>query len=419
MEGGSLFGQVAMAPPDPVFGVQSQYKADPSAQKVDLSVGAYRTDEGRPLVLACVREAERRMLADASLNKEYLPMEGLAEFRDAAAELLFGADAPARPTRVVTVQSVSGTGGVRLAAEFLAAFLPPLAAAADGSRPRRTAYVTNPTWGNHNQIFGYAGFQVCALRYWDAAARGLAFAALLEDLAACPPGSVVVLHSCAHNPTGVDPTHAQWERILDVIAAHALVPVFDTAYQGFATGDLDADAFVVRAAYARGLEFVATQSFAKNMGLYAERVGAMHVALRDGANAAAVLSQLKRLVRGMYSNPPVHGARIAAMILRTPDLHAMWLEELRGMSGRIAEMRRALHAELVRLGAPAGAWDHVLTQIGMFSFTGLSVEACDSLVRDHHIYLLNNGRISVPGLTSATVPYVANAIHVVTTPQNK
>jgi aspartate aminotransferase len=405
----TLIRNVPTAPDDPILGVTLAYNADPVEDKLNLGVGAYRTEEGKPFVLSVVRKVENLLAQDTKLNKEYLPIDGLAAFNDLSARLLFGNDSPALAQhKVATVQAISGTGALRLGAEFIRRFLP-------AGTP---VYISNPTWGNHPAIFKDAGVtDVRQYRYFKDDTRSLDLEGMLADLKGAPQGSVILLHTCAHNPTGVDPTLEEWEKILDVLQERGHLGFFDTAYQGFATGDLDRDAAPPRMAVARGLEIFASQSYSKNFGLYGERVGALNVVCKDKATADAVRSQLKVIVRPMYSNPPVHGARLVATILGDRQLYEEWVSDLRVMSSRIQRMRQELFDALKANGTP-GRWDHILNQIGMFSYTGLNRAQCEVLIKKHHIYMLTNGRISMAGLSSRTVPKLANAIHDVVTNVN-
>jgi len=276
----------------------------------------------------------------------------------------------------------------------------------------RVVYLPNPTWGNHRGIFGGdlpGGHEVRQYRYFDPKTRGLDYQGLLEDLSSAPRGAVVLLHACAHNPTGVDPTPRQWRGILDMVQEKGLLPFFDSAYQGFASGDLEADAAALRMFVDAGCELLLAQSYAKNMGLYGERVGALSVVCNSPAAAKSVESQLKGTIRPMYSSPPGHGAAIAAMVLSDPQLMVEWKEELAGMANRIKEMRGALFQALNQVGAP-GSWQHILDQIGMFSYTGLTQRQCQHLTRQWHVYLTMDGRISMAGLSRSKVNYLAEAM---------
>ncbi|KAA8521796.1 hypothetical protein F0562_012469 [Nyssa sinensis] len=396
----SVFGHVVRAPEDAILGVTVAYNKDPSPVKLNLGVGAYRTEEGKPLVLTVLQFA----LICSSRVKEYLPIVGLADFNKLSAKLIFGADSPAiRENRVTTVQCLSGTGSLRVGAEFLAKHY-----------HQRTIYIPQPTWGNHVKIFTLAGLSVKTYSYYDPATRGLNFQGLLEDLGSAPSGAIVLLHACAHNPTGVDPTLQQWEQIRQLMRSKGLLPFFDSAYQGFASGSLDADAQSVRMFVADGGECLAAQSYAKNMGLYGERVGALSIVCKTADVAGRVESQLKLVIRPMYSNPPIHGASIVATILKDRNMFNEWTIELKAMADRIISMRQQLFDALCARGTP-GDWSHIVKQIGMFTFTGLNSQQVTFMTKEYHIYLTSDGRISMAGLSSKTVPHLADAIHAAVT----
>ncbi|OVA20333.1 Aspartate/other aminotransferase [Macleaya cordata] len=403
--GDSVFANVVRAPEDPILGVTVAYNKDPSPIKLNLGVGAYRTEEGKPLVLNVVRKAEQLLVNDRSRVKEYLPITGLADFNKLSAKLIFGAESPAiQENRVATVQCLSGTGSLRVGAEFLGRHY-----------HQRTIYIPQPTWGNHIKVFALGGLSVKYYRYYDPATRGLHFQGLLEDLSAAPSGAIVLLHACAHNPTGVDPTLEQWEQIRKLMRSKALLPFFDSAYQGFASGSLDGDAQPVRMFVADGGECFAAQSYAKNMGLYGERVGALSIVCKTSDVASRVESQLKLVIRPMYSNPPIHGASIVATILKDRELYNEWTIELKAMADRIISMRQQLFDALrTRAGTP-GDWSHIIKQIGMFTFTGLNTEQVAFMTKEYHIYMTSDGRISMAGLSSRTVPHLADAIHAAVT----
>ncbi|PXF48400.1 Aspartate aminotransferase 1 [Gracilariopsis chorda] len=396
----SLFSAVPAAPPDPILSITAAFRADPSPKKVNLGVGAYRTDDGLPYVLPIVRQYERHFANDHSLNHEYLPQDGLTHFTVHSARLMFGKhSAPLNDNRVVTVQALSGTGALRIGFAFIATFL-----------GQRLVYVPNPTWSNHRNVVPHAGLPPTrTYRYFDAATCAVDIDGLLADLKAAVPGSIVIFHGCAHNPTGADPSREQWKQILQVVKEAALVPFFDNAYQGFASGDLDTDAWSTRLFADSGIEMFVAQSYAKNMGMYGERVGALNVVLSSSSSVDIVRGQLKRLIRATYSSPPLHGARIAAAIMSDEHAFRSWQTELRTMSERIRNMRTRLRDCLVANGAP-GNWDHIVKQIGMFSFTGLNAEQVRFIRSKYHVYMTLNGRISMAGLTEATVQYVADAI---------
>jgi len=380
-----------------VFGLVAQCKADPSPNKVDLVVGAYRDDNHQPYVLNVVKKAEQMVLGKT--NKEYLPIDGLPEFRSAAAKLILGEDSPAiKQGRVATFQSLSGTGALSLGAVFIKTFF-----------PDAIVYISNPTWAIHQQIFQSVGLQVRTYYYYDATTKSIGFDKYIEDLKLAPSGSVILFHACAHNPTGIDPTPSQWESLADVVKEKKHIPFFDSAYQGFATGSLERDAFAVRLFVQRGFELLIAQSFAKNLGLYGERIGLFSIVSSTPDPIPNITSQVKVMIRRSYSNPPMHGAHIVSTILNDPALFKEWQGELDVMSSRIKQMRQALYDYLVDNKTP-GNWTHILTQIGMFSFSGLNETQVEVLQSKHHIYLTKNGRISIPGLTTKNVKYVADAI---------
>ncbi|KAB1204672.1 Aspartate aminotransferase, chloroplastic [Morella rubra] len=359
----SRFEGVTMAPPDPILGVSEAFKADSHESKLNLGVGAYRTEELRPYVLNVVKKAENLMV-ERGENKEYLPIEGLAAFNKATAELLFGADNPViKQQRVATVQGLSGTGSLRLAAALIERYFP-------GAK----VVISSPTWGacfHHLNLYVKLsqGVPWSEYRYYNPKTVGLDFEGMIADIKAAPEGSFVLLHGCAHNPTGIDPTPDQWEKIADVIQEKNHTPFFDVAYQGFASGSLDEDAASVRLFAARGMEVLVAQSYSKNLGLYAERIGAINVVCSSADAAARVKSQLKRLARPMYSNPPIHGAKIVANVVGDPALFNEWKAEMEMMAGRIKNVRQKLYGSLSAKDKSGKDWSFILKQIGMFSFT--------------------------------------------------
>ncbi|KAI4337475.1 hypothetical protein L6164_015888 [Bauhinia variegata] len=404
VHGDSVFAHLVRAPEDPILGVTVAYNKDQSPVKLNLGVGAYRTEEGKPLVLNVVRRVEQQLLNDKARNKEYLPIVGLADFNKLSAKLILGADSPAiQENRVTTVQCLSGTGSLRVGGEFLAKHY-----------HQRIVYLPQPTWGNHPKVFTLAGLSVKTYRYYAPATRGLDFEGLLEDIGSAPSGSIILLHACAHNPTGVDPSPDQWEQIRQLIRSKALLPFFDSAYQGFASGSLDADAQPVRLFAADGGEMLVAQSYAKNMGLYGERVGALSIVCKSADVAIRVESQVKLVIRPMYSNPPIHGASIVAAILKDGDLYNEWTVELKAMADRIISMRQQFFDALQARGTP-GDWSHIIKQIGMFTFTGLNPEQVAFMTQEYHIYMTSDGRISMAGLSAKTVPHLADAIHAAVT----
>ncbi|KAL6012074.1 Aspartate aminotransferase, cytoplasmic [Asimina triloba] len=395
----SRFESVTLAPPDPILGVSEAFKADTNDLKLNLGVGAYRTEELQPYVLNVVKKAEKQMLEKAE-NKEYLPIEGLAAFNKVTAELLFGAENPViQQGRVATVQGLSGTGSLRLAAAFIQRYF------SDAK-----VLISSPTWGNHKNIFNDARVPWSEYRYYDPKTVGLDFEGMIADIKAAPDGSFLLLHGCAHNPTGIDPTPEQWEKIADVVQEKNLIPFFDVAYQGFASGSLDADASSIRSFVARGLELLVAQSYSKNLGLYAERIGAINVVCSSTDAAARVKSQLKRLARPMYSNPPVHGARIVATVVGDPTLFNEWKAEMELMAGRIMNVRQKLYDSLSEKDKSGKDWSFILKQIGMFSYTGLNKVQSENMTNKWHVYMTKDGRISLAGLSLAKCEYLADAI---------
>jgi len=339
---------------------------------------------------------------EEKINHEYLPVLGHGGYSEAAVKLILGSESSAVKNGLsFGIQCLSGTGALRVGAEFLQQQL-----------KCSVVLVSDPTWGNHNLIFKLAAFkEIKKYRYWGKESRALDFAGMMEDLKAAPERAVVILHGCAHNPTGIDPTKDQWKQIADVVEEKKLIPFFDCAYQGFASGDLDADAWAVRYfVEERKMEIFCSQSFSKNFGLYNERAGNLTVVVKDASVVANTKSQLTLVVRGMYSNPPAHGARVVEMVLNNDALFAEWKDNIKTMSGRIIAMRKGLRDKLEALGTP-GTWNHITDQIGMFSFTGLNPEMCEFLVNEKHIYLLKSGRISMCGVTPGNLDYVASSIN--------
>lgn len=391
-----------MGPPDAILGVTEAFKRDSNPKKLNLGAGAYRDDNGKPYVLPSVREAEKKIVS-MELDKEYLGITGLPTFTNAAADLAFLPQSDVRKDlRNVTVQTISGTGSLRIGASFLSKFM-----------ESKVIWLPTPSWGNHKPIFNHAGVETKNYRYYNPDTCGFDAAGAMDDLNKLPEGSVVLFHACAHNPTGVDPSFENWKEMSDICKKRNLLPFFDMAYQGFASGDTDRDAKAVRHFVSEGHNILLAQSFAKNMGLYGERVGAFSVVCADAEEAKRVESQVKILIRPMYSNPPVHGARIASMILSEQNLREQWLEEVAGMANRIISMRTQLRDNLAKEGSTHN-WEHITDQIGMFCYTGLTPERVDRLAADFSIYLTRDGRISVAGVASGNVQYLAHAMHEVT-----
>ncbi|KAI7805735.1 aspartate aminotransferase, cytoplasmic [Triplophysa rosa] len=402
----SIFGEVPQADPVAVFKLTADFREDQSPNKVNLGVGAYRTDDCQPWVLPVVRKVEKIIAEDHSLNHEYLPILGLPEFRSSASKIALGADSPAiRENRVGAVQCLGGTGALKIGAEFLRRWY-------NGTDNTKTpVYVSAPTWENHNAVFSNSGFEdIRPYKYWDGEKRGLDLAGLLGDLESAPDHSIFVLHACAHNPTGTDPTQDQWKKIADIMKRKNLFAFFDSAYQGFASGNLDQDAWAVRYFMSHGFELFCAQSFSKNFGLYNERVGNLTVVAKDQDNLNHVLSQMEKIVRITWSNPPSQGARLVAITLNSPELFAEWKDNVKTMADRVLLMRAQLKDKLKSLGTP-GTWEHITEQIGMFSFTGLNPKQVEYMIKEKHVYLMASGRINMCGLTSKNIDYVAESIH--------
>ncbi|KAJ8140367.1 hypothetical protein OY671_006442 [Metschnikowia pulcherrima] len=402
-----FFTEVKELPPDPLFGLKARYSADTRADKVDLGIGAYRDNNGKPWILPAVEKAERKLISSENYNHEYLSISGYEPFLVEAAKVILGADSKViKESRVVSQQSLSGTGALHLAGSFLKQFY--------AGNP--SIYLSKPTWANHNQIFTSLGLEVATYPYWDAENKKLNIDGFVKAIQSAPKGSIFLLHACAHNPTGLDPTSSEWTQILQAIAENNHLPLFDSAYQGFASGNLDKDAAPIRNALSSGVissPVLICQSFAKNVGMYGERVGALHVVLPEEGETKqalkrAVKSQLNKLTRSEISNPPAYGAKVVATILTDDSLRAQWEQDLVTMSSRIIKMRNELKAKLVALGTP-GTWDHITSQSGMFSFTGLSPEMVERLEKVHGVYLVSSGRASVAGLNDGNVDKVAKA----------
>ncbi|KAJ4286577.1 aspartate transaminase aat1 [Collariella sp. IMI 366227] len=392
----STWANVPQGPPA-ILGITEAFKADSFEKKINLGVGAYRDDKGKPYVLPSVRKAEEKVIS-SRLNKEYAGITGVPEFTKAAAVLAYGKDSSALDRLAIT-QSISGTGALRIGGAFLSRFFP----------NSKTIYIPAPSWANHAAVFKDSGLQVEKYAYYNKDTIGLDFEGMIGDINKAPNGSMFLFHACAHNPTGVDPTPEQWKQIEAAVKTKGHFSFFDMAYQGFASGDIHKDAFAVRHFVEQGHNICLSQSFAKNMGLYGERIGAFSMVCADVEERKRVDSQIKILVRPMYSNPPIHGARIAAEILNTPALYDEWLIEVKEMADRIITMRALLKDNLEKLGSKHD-WSHITSQIGMFAYTGLTAEQMDALAKEHSVYATRDGRISVAGITTGNVGRLAEAI---------
>jgi len=396
----SLFSSVELVPGDPILGLTEAFNADSRTQKVNLGVGIYYDEQGRIPLLDCVRQVEQA-LAAAAKPRGYLPIDGLAAYDAATRELVFGKEsALVAAGRVATTQTVGGSGALRVGADLLKKLL-----------PHATVAISNPSWENHRAVFGAAGFDIVDYTYFDAASHGLDFAGLLADLGKLTPGTVVLLHACCHNPTGADLTVDQWKQVAGVLKERGLFPFIDMAYQGFDKGIAE-DGAAVRIIAEAGIDsFVVANSYSKSFSLYGERVGALSVVAPDATAAKAVQSQVKRIIRTIYSSPSTHGAALVAGVLASPELRALWEIELGSMRERIHALRAGLVDKLAALGAPEFAF--IQQQAGMFSYSGLGKPQVDRLRDEFGIYAVGTGRICVAALNQQNLDYVAQAVHTV------
>jgi aromatic-amino-acid transaminase len=392
-----LFGAVDMAPRDPILGVTEAFVADTNPKKVNLGVGVYCDDAGKVPLLACVSRAEQALTAKGAPHT-YLPIDGIQAYDRAVRALLLGADSPAiKENRAVTVQAIGGTGALKVGADFLKKFA-----------PGAGVWISDPSWENHRALFEGAGFTVGNYPYYDAHRRGLDFEGMMGALAKLPAGAIVVLHACCHNPTGADPTREQWTRILETVRSRGLVPILDIAYQGFGDG-IDPDGEVVRRFAATSGPLFIASSFSKSFSLYGERVGAVTVVTDTADEAARVLSQLKRVVRANYSNPPSFGGSVVTTVLESPELRALWEQELATMRDRIKAMRHRL-VDALETRLPGRDFRFMLQQRGMFSYSGLTRDQVQRLRNEFSVYAVDTGRICVAALNSRNIDYVADAI---------
>ena len=393
----SLFTAVEMAPRDPILGLNEQFNADSNPNKVNLGVGVYFDDNGKLPLLQCVQAAEKAMM-EKPTARGYLPIDGIAAYDNGVKALVFGAESDVvKSGRVATVQAIGGTGGLKIGADFLKKL-----------NPNAKVLISNPSWENHKAIFTNAGFEVGTYAYYDAATRSIDFAGMLADLNAAAAGTVVVLHACCHNPTGYDITAAQWDEVIAVVKAKGLVAFLDMAYQGFGHGIAE-DGAVIGKFVAAGLNIFVSTSFSKSFSLYGERVGALSVVASDKEEAARVLSQLKIVIRTNYSNPPTHGGAVVAAVLNNPELHALWEKELGEMRVRIKAMRQKLVDGLKAAGVTQDM-SFITTQIGMFSYSGLSKDQMVRLRSEFGVYGTDTGRMCVAALNSKNIDYVCKAI---------
>jgi aromatic-amino-acid transaminase len=393
----SLFSAVELAPRDPILGLNEQYAADINLNKVNLGVGMYYDEDGKLPLLRCIAAAEKAMVETPSA-RGYLPIDGIADYDRAAQRLAFGDSSPAiSEQRVATVQALGGTGALKVAADFLKRL-----------QPRAEVLISDPSWENHRALFTQAGFEVQSYPYYDNAAHGVRFDAMLAALNGAPRDTVVVLHACCHNPTGCDLTPAQWDAVVASAGERGWTPMLDMAYQGFGQG-LNQDAAAVRKFVDAGIECLVATSFSKSFSLYGERVGALSVVCASASDAQRVLSQLKVLIRTNYSNPPTHGAKAVSAVLADAGLRRTWEDELAQMRERIRQMRMSLIAKLKSAGVRQDM-SFIGTQQGMFSYSGLSAAQMQRLRSEFGIYGVDSGRICVAALNNRNVDYVAQAI---------
>jgi aromatic-amino-acid transaminase len=392
----SIFSAIAMAPRDPILGITEAFNADTNPTKINLGVGVYYDDNGKVPLLECVQKAEAKLMEQPT-PRTYLPIEGLGAYDKAVQELVFGADsAVIQEKRAVTVQALGGTGALKIGADFLKRF-----------SPDSQVYISDPSWENHRALFESAGFTVNNYAYYDPATHGVNFPGMLASLKAMPEGSIVVLHACCHNPTGAELNADQWGQVIQVVRENNLIPFLDMAYQGFGDGIAEDGAVVRRFTETAG-PLLVSNSFSKSFSLYGERVGALSVVAATAEEAARLLSQLKRIVRTNYSNPPTHGGKVVATVLSTPELRQLWEDELAGMRVRIKQMRDELVRKLAEK-APGKDFAFVRKQVGMFSYSGLTKDQVEKL-RAESIYAVDTGRICVAALNSKNIDRVVDAI---------
>ena len=393
----TIFSAIPMAPRDPILGITEAFHADTNPNKINLGVGVYYDDNGKGPLLECVQEAEKQITAQGSPHT-YLPIDGLPLYDNAVQKLVFGETSDVvSQKRVATVQAIGGTGALKIGADFLKRFSP-------GSQ----VWISDPSWENHRALFEYAGFKVNTYPYYDPLTRGVDFSGMADTISVLPAGSIVVLHACCHNPTGADLSDDQWDAIIDIVKTRKLIPFLDMAYQGFSDG-IESDGRIVRRFSSQYTPVLVSNSFSKSFSLYGERVGAFSIVAGNADEAARTLSQLKRIIRTNYSNPPIYGAKIVATVLSDKKLRQMWENELTGMRVRIHEMRHKLAAELTarKYGED---FSFITRQNGMFSYSGLIPEQVERLKSEFSVYIVSTGRICVAALNSHNLDYVVSAI---------
>jgi len=393
----NLFSSVELAPRDPILGLYETFNADTRTTKVNLGVGVYFTDEGKIPLLRAVQVAEKQILENPK-SRGYLPIEGIATYNSAVQALIFGNDSELiRNQKAVTFEGLGGTGALKVGADFIKRL-----------KPNTQVAISDPSWENHRGLFEGAGFTVVNYPYYDAQTRGVNFSAMKEFLNQLAADSVVVLHACCHYPTGADMSNEQWQEVVEICKQKNLIPFLDMAYQGFADGIYE-DGIAVRLFAQSGLSFFISSSFSKSFSLYGERVGALTIVTQSADESQRVASQVKKVIRTNYSNPPTHGGAIVSLVLNSTELKAMWEEELAEMRDRIKQMRTQLIAELKSAGATKD-FSFIAAQRGMFSYTGLTKDQVDSLIKDHGVYAVSTGRICVASLNTKNIGHVAKAI---------
>ena len=392
-----FFDKIVAAPADPILGLGEAFKAETRPEKVNLGIGIYKDAQGKTPIPRDVKAAETRLLAEEN-TKNYLTIDGVAAYNAATQVMLFGADHEIIANqRAKTAQSLGGTGALRIAAEFV-----------KRQTNAQTVWISNPTWPNHNAIFAAVGMEIRDYRYYDKQSHGLDWSGLIEDLSQAKQGDVVLLHGCCHNPTGIDPTPEQWDTLAKMSAEKGWLPLFDFAYQGFANG-LEEDAYGLRSFLKLNREVLISSSYSKNFGMYNERVGAFTIVADNEEIATRAFSQVKTIIRTLYSNPASHGGATIAMILQDADLKADWIAELNEMRDRIKQMRQKFVDTLKACGATQD-FDFIVQQNGMFSFSGLTAEQVDKLRDEFAIYAVRSGRINVAGITDDNIRYLCESI---------
>ncbi|MDW6093062.1 amino acid aminotransferase [Vibrio rhizosphaerae] len=392
-----MFEKVVAAPADPILGLTEEFKSDPRSEKINLGVGIYKDESGQTPILATVKKAEA-ILLESEKTKSYLTIEGMADYALAVQKLLFGADADiVTSQRAKTAQAPGGTGALRVAGEFIKRHL-----------SSNKIWISNPTWANHNGVFKAAGLETAQYSYYNAETKDKDFSAMVADLQGADAGDIVLLHGCCHNPTGIDPTTEEWETLAKLVAEKGLIPLFDFAYQGFAKG-VEEDAAGLRIFARYNQELLVASSFSKNFGLYNERVGAFTLVAESKDVATTSFSQVKSIIRAIYSNPPAHGAAVVTTILSHPELYAEWIQEVAEMRDRIQEMRDLFVATLKEQGVQQD-FSFIARQNGMFSFSGLNPEQVAQLKDEFGIYIVGSGRISVAGMTKNNMLPLCKAI---------